>query len=135
METVPLPLNELQFSYARSGGPGGQNVNKVSSKVLLRWNPAASAALPPAVKDRLLAQLRGRLTREGDLLILSQKTRDQERNRQDCLDKLRSILDRARRPPKVRKPTRPSRASREARLEAKKRRAQKKSRRRARTEE
>lgn len=120
---IRIPKEELTITFARSGGPGGQNVHKVSSKVLLRWRPGASANLPAHVKARLLAQQRHRLTNEGEILITSQRTRDQGRNLQDCLDKLRDLIIRALRPPKTRKATRPTRASRERRLKTKKRRA------------
>lgn len=118
--TLRLIDDELSFTYARSGGPGGQNVNKVSSKVMLRWNPAQSAALPEDVRMRLLAQQRSKLTKEGDILVTSQKTRDQGRNSEDCLEKLRFLILRALRPPKVRHATKPSRGSKERRLAAKK---------------
>lgn len=126
---IRIPRQELHFAFARAGGPGGQNVNKVSSKVLLRWNPAQSPSLPEDVKSRLIAQQAGRLTRDGDLLLVSQRFRDQARNLDDCLNKLRDLILQALRPPKVRKATRPTKASREHRLEAKRRRAQTKARR------
>jgi ribosome-associated protein len=124
--TLLLPLEELGFAYARSGGPGGQNVNKVSSKVILRWNPGRSIALPDDVRARFLAQQRSRLTKEGDLLITSQKTRDQGRNTEDCLEKLRTLILRALHPPKARKATKPSRGARERRLADKKKQGQRK---------
>jgi ribosome-associated protein len=120
---VAIPDGELEWSYVRSGGPGGQNVNKVASKAVLRWNVAATAALLPDIKARLLAQQRGRVTTEGDLLLTSQRFRDQERNRQDCLEKLRAIVTAAAVAPKVRKKKKPTRASKERRLAAKKHRA------------
>ena len=85
--TLSLAAEELAFTYVRSGGPGGQNVNKVSSKVTLRWNPALNTSLPIDVRARFLSQQRSKLTKEGDLLITSQKTRDQLRNTEDCLEK------------------------------------------------
>ena len=124
--TMAISEEELSFTYARSGGPGGQNVNKVSSKVLLRWNPATSAALPEDVRTRFLAQQRSRLTKEGDILITSQKTRDQGRNTEDCLEKLRTLILRALQPPKTRRPTKPSRGSKERRLADKKIQGQRK---------
>lgn len=124
--SVQIPWSEITIAHARSGGPGGQNVNKVSSKVILRWNPAASAALSPEAKARLLARCRSRLTRTGDLLIVSQRTRDQGRNLDDCLEKLRQLVSAALKPAKVRRPTRPTPGARQRRLEEKKRRAAKK---------
>ena len=125
-----IPDDELHWSFARSGGPGGQNVNKVSSKVLLRWHPATSVALTEEVRQRLLEILRPRLTTEGDLLITSQKTRDQPKNIEDCKQKLTELLQQARQRPKVRKPTKPSRASKVRRVEEKRRQSGRKANRR-----
>ncbi len=125
-DALQLDEQELTFTYARSGGPGGQNVNKVSSKVVLRWNPAQSAALPDEVRARLLSQQRARLTKEGELLITSQKTRDQSRNVEDCLEKLRALILQALQVPKKRRATRPSRGAKERRLATKKRNARRK---------
>ena len=118
-----IPDDELEWSYVRSGGPGGQNVNKVASKAVLRWNLAASPSLPEDVKARLRARQANRITAEGDLVLTSQRYRDQERNRQDCLDKLREMIAEAAVRPKARRKTKPTRGSQEARLRAKKRRA------------
>ena len=128
---IHIPDAELEWSYVRSGGPGGQNVNKVASKAVLRWNVAATEALPLEVKARLFAQQGGRITTEGDLLLTSQRFRDQERNRQDCLEKLRELITTATIVPKVRKKKKPTRASKERRLAAKKHRSAVKKQRRA----
>lgn len=125
-----IPLEELQWSFVRSGGPGGQNVNKVASKAVLRWDVEHSPSLPESVKRRLQAQERRRITRDGALILTSQRFRDQDRNRQDCLEKLQALVHRAATPPLARKPTRPTRASRTARLETKRHRSQAKARRR-----
>ena len=122
-DRIHIPEDEFSWSYVRSGGPGGQNVNKVASKAVLRWNVLASPSLPPDVKARLQQQQRHRITGDGDLLLSSQRYRDQERNRLDCLDKLRAFVLQATAVPKVRKKTKASRASKERRLAAKKHRA------------
>jgi len=117
--TLTVPMEEFSFTFARSGGPGGQNVNKVSSKVVLRWTPARSPGLPADLLARLLAQQKNRLTKDGELLITSQKTRDQGRNLDDCLEKLRALVLAALHVPKARKATRPSRGAKERRLSTK----------------
>ncbi len=119
-----IPAAEFQWTFVRSGGPGGQNVNKVASKAVLRWNLAASPSIPDEVKVRLRAHHRRRITTEGELVLSSQRYRDQERNRQDCLEKLGELVRKAAIPPKPRRPTRPTRASRQRRLHEKKHRGQ-----------
>jgi ribosome-associated protein len=120
---LQIPDDELQWSYSRSGGPGGQNVNKVASKAELRWNIMHSPSLPEEVKARFHARFRRRITSEGELVLSSQRYRDQGRNREDCLEKLRAMILQAATPPRQRKATRPTRASRRHRLEAKKHRS------------
>jgi ribosome-associated protein len=129
-EHIRIPDEELTFSYVRASGPGGQNVNKVASKAVLRWPVAASSALPEDVRARFLAQQRNRMTVEGDFVLMSQRFRDQERNREDCLEKLRSMLLLAAEPPRPRKKTKPSRGSKERRLANKRHRSDTKSSRR-----
>jgi ribosome-associated protein len=134
-EHIHIPDDELEWSYARSGGPGGQNVNKVSSKAILRWRLAANTTLSAEVKARLTGQQRRRITTEGDLLITAQRYRDQERNRQDCLDRLREMVEAARKAPKPRKATRPTRGSKRRRLAEKRQRSETKEQRRGEVEE
>jgi ribosome-associated protein len=122
-DALAIPLDEFRFEFARSGGPGGQNVNKVNSKAVLRWKPAESPSLPPGVKDRLLRVVGSKLTKEGELLVTSQLTRDQPRNVEDCLSKLRLIVLAAARPPKARRASRPTLASKVRRVEGKLRRS------------
>ena len=127
---LKVPLREFQFTFARSSGPGGQNVNKVNTKALLRWPVMQSPSLPEAVRRRLVANAGRRITAEGDLLISSQRFRDAGRNVADCLEKLRAILAAAAVAPKPRKPTRPTRGSVRRRLDRKRRQSQKKQQRR-----
>src|SRR5260370_33422758 len=120
---IHIPDDELHWSFARSGGPGRQNVNKVASKAILRWDVAATSSLPEHVKQRLLAHQRKRITNEGELVLNSQRYRDQERNREDCLQKLREMILQAATLPKRRRPTKPTRGSRMDRVQEKRRRA------------
>lgn len=125
-----IPDDEFSWSFVRSGGPGGQNVNKVASKAVLRWNVVSSPSVPDEIKARLQQQQRRRITSNGDLLLTSQRYRDQERNRLDCLEKLAEMLRAAAVKPKTRRKTKPSRGAHERRLAAKKRRSALKSSRR-----
>ncbi len=125
-----IPLSEIEFAFVRSSGPGGQNVNKVSSKAQLRWRPHDSAAIPEELRFRVLSKLEPQLTVDGDLLVVSQLYRDQPRNREDCLEKLRAILQKTLIVAKVRKKSKPTRASNARRLKAKKLGSEKKSQRR-----
>ncbi|MFH1919231.1 MAG: alternative ribosome rescue aminoacyl-tRNA hydrolase ArfB [Planctomycetota bacterium] len=123
---LKIPLREFRFSFARSSGPGGQNVNKVSTKATLRWPVRKSRSLPEPVRERFLAKYGRRVTAEGDLLITSQRFRDAGRNVADCLEKLRRMIAEAASPPKARKPTKPTRASVRRRLDQKRKQARKK---------
>ena len=113
-----IPETEVEISAVRSSGAGGQNVNKVSSAIHLRFDVAASS-LPEAVKARLLALKDQRITREGVIVIKSQQHRSQEMNRDDALQRLNQLVNRVAVPPKTRRPTRPSRAAKKRRLEGK----------------
>jgi len=134
-ERIRIPEDEFDWSFVRSGGPGGQNVNKVASKAVLRWDVANSPSRPDDVKTRFRAQQHRRITGEGELVLASQRYRDQDRNRQDCLEKLREWVQQATVVPKARKKTRPSRGARERRLADKRRRSATKATRRQRPED
>jgi ribosome-associated protein len=129
-DKIQIPTEELEFSFARSGGPGGQNVNKVSSKAILRWQVATTSSLPEDVRMRFMTRFANRLTIDGDLILTSQKYRDQTRNIDDCLEKLKEMLEVAANPPKPRRPTKPSLASKQRRVETKRDNARKKVQRR-----
>lgn len=119
-----IPPAELSWRFSRSSGPGGQHVNTSSTAAELRFDVAASRALPPPLKARALERLGGRLV-EGVLIVRSESHRSQRRNREEALERLRSILlDATAPPPRPRRPTRPTRGSQERRLRAKAKRAQ-----------
>ncbi len=106
-----IPEDELQFSFVRSSGPGGQNVNKLNTKAVLRWAVRTTPNLPDDVRHRFFDRYRNRITVEGELVISSQRFRDQLRNQRDCLQKLEAMLTAVAVPPKRRKKTRPTKAS------------------------
>lgn len=124
--TASLVNSELLFSTSRSSGPGGQNVNKVNSKVTLRWPIANSAILTDEEKELLLRKLASRLTTEGELMIISQESRSQQQNKELAIEKLDALLTKAFAKKKVRKATKPSKAAAQNRIEKKKRHSEKK---------
>ncbi len=116
---IVIPSAELVMSFARSSGPGGQNVNKVNSKAILRWNLRASSSLPPEVKVRFEACFPTRINQAGEVMLSSDKYRDQPRNLADCYEKLRQLVQAAVVVPRRRGKTRPTRGSIENRLAGK----------------
>jgi ribosome-associated protein len=133
---LQIPLRELRFRFSRSSGAGGQNVNKVNTKATLRWNVRGSPSIGEGVRRRFCARYQRRITADGELVITSQRFRDQGRNVADCLEKLREMLAEVASPRRRRRPTGPSRASVERRLTQKRRAGlQKKQRRRLRPDD
>lgn len=123
--SYPVPLAEFEFSFARSSGPGGQNVNKVNSKAVLRWSPGNSRAFTEDQRQRLCSKLK--LNEAGELLVTSDRFRDQVRNKDDCVEKFNILIDEALHVPKIRKKTKKTRSSRMKAKESKKRHSEKKS--------
>jgi ribosome-associated protein len=130
-QRLKIPLREFQFSFVRSSGPGGQNVNKVNTKAMLRWPIKKSTHISAAVRERFLIKYHRRVTADGDLIITSQRYRDQGRNVADCLAKLRDLLESVATPPKSRRPTKPTKASQRRRKHDKEARSRQKKLRRS----
>ncbi len=123
-DTIVLDDNDIQLEFIRASGPGGQNVNKVSSAVQLRFKVDGCEALSDAMRERLKKIAGRRMTAKGDLIIKAQRFRSQEQNRQDAIDRLVAMIRKAIEVPKNRRPTKPSKASKQRRLASKRRRGE-----------
>ena len=119
---IALDEGEITFSYIRAGGPGGQNVNKVASAAQLRFDAMASSSLTDEVRERLLALAGQAATKEGVIVITARRHRSQDMNREDALQRLIGLIERACQRPKPRRATRPSAAARRRRVEGKEKR-------------
>jgi len=128
-DRIAIPLRDLKFQYSRSQGPGGQNVNKVNTKVMLRWPVRPGEMMPDDVCQRIQDVYHRRINKKGELVLTSSRFRDQSRNVADCLEKLRALVEKVASPPRPRRPTRPTRSSIQRRRKKKHQRSEKKSRR------
>ena len=129
-DKIQIPLREFDFTFARSSGPGGQNVNKVNTKAFLTWHVEQTESLPWAVKDRFVKKFSRRISKEGKIIVVSQRFRDQGRNVADCITKLQELVRSVVAAPVKRRKTKPSKGAIQRRINDKKATSERKSRRR-----
>lgn len=132
---IVVPRSEVSFTFARSGGPGGQNVNKTESKAILHWNIVAARWVPDDVKSRFMESFGSRVNSDGDVVIHSDESRDRLQNEKSCLEKLTKMLRKVWIPPRKRIATKPTKASQRKRIESKRLRSDAKKARRAPSDE
>lgn len=126
MDKILIPFSEFDFSYSRSSGAGGQNINKVNTKVILYWNPDTTQAIHSGIIERFKTKYASQILENGLIQIISQENRSQKANQDACIEKLYKMLESVLRPPKVRKPTKPKRSAVLKRLSSKKKDSEKK---------
>lgn len=126
MTRITIPFSEFSFSFSRSGGAGGQNVNKVNSKVTLEWNLNLTESITFSVKERFRDRFRGFLNEDGIVQVVSQKSRSQKDNIDDCIAKLHAMVQEVLVPPKIRRATKPKKSAVLKRLNTKKKDSEKK---------
>lgn len=120
MDRIKIPFSEFSFSFARSSGAGGQHINKVNSKVIMNWKIFETTSCPPAVIQRFRDKYSQFILDNGEVQIMSQKSRSQKSNIEDCIDKLHAMINDVRLPPKIRKATKPKKSAVMKRLQTKK---------------
>lgn len=125
-ERISIPDDQFEFTFARSSGPGGQNVNKVSSKAVMRWNVTETNSISEPLRQRFLARYRNRIAKDGCIVLHGQKYRDQARNMDDCKLRIKAMILDVVAPPMKRRPTKPSRGAQKRRLQSKKQNSEKK---------
>ncbi len=121
--TIEIPRDRVQVKFSRSGGPGGQNVNKVETQVEIRIDLQDADWIPSRVLERMRVLYSGKITQSDELIIVSNRHREQRRNLEDCFEKLQSWLQEASKVPKKRRPTKPTQASKKRRLDQKRKRS------------